>query len=57
MAVVEKFWARDVKDGGETSLGVPPGWEISTVIPFNYPGTSPEPNETEELDRKLQIDA
>lgn len=43
--------------GLKTALGVPPGWEVAAVIPFGYPRTPPGPNETEELDRRLHVDA
>lgn len=43
--------------GLKAALGVPPGWEIAAVIPFGYPSTPPAPNETEELDRRLHVDA
>jgi nitroreductase len=43
--------------GLKTALGVPPGWEVAAVIPFGCPRTPPGPNETEELDRRLHVDA
>lgn len=43
--------------GLKTALGVPPGWEVAAVIPFGYPKTLPEPNDTEDLDGRLHVDA
>jgi nitroreductase len=43
--------------GLKAVLGVPPGWEVAAVIPFGHPRTPPRPNEAEELDRRLHIDA
>jgi nitroreductase len=43
--------------GLKTALGVPPGWEVAAVIPFGCPRTPLGPNETEELDRRLHVDA
>jgi nitroreductase len=43
--------------GLKTALGIPPGWEVAAVIPFGYPKTVPGPNDAEDLDRRLHVDA
>lgn len=43
--------------GLKTALGVPPGWEVAAVIPFGYPKTVPRPNDSEDLDCRLHVDA
>jgi nitroreductase len=43
--------------GLKAALGVPPGWEVAAVIPFGYPRTPPGPSDTEDLDRRLHVDA
>ncbi len=43
--------------GLKTALGIPPGWEAAAVIPFGYPKTVPGPNDAEDLDRRLHVDA
>lgn len=43
--------------GLKTALGIPPGWEVAAVIPFGYPKTVPGPNDAEDLDHRLHVDA
>lgn len=43
--------------GLKAALGIPPGWEPVAVIPFGYPKTVPGPNDAEDLDRRLHVDA
>ena len=42
--------------GLKTALNVPPDFEIAAVIPFGYPGKSPDPNADEDLDRRIHLD-
>jgi 5,6-dimethylbenzimidazole synthase len=42
--------------GLKTALNVPPDFEIAAVIPFGYPGESPDPNADEDLDRRIHVD-
>ena len=43
--------------GLKLALVVPPGWEVAAVIPFGYPKVLPTPNQDEDLDSRLHIDA
>ena len=43
--------------GLKLALVVPPGWEVGAVIPFGYPRVLPTPNQDEDLDSRLHIDA
>jgi nitroreductase len=43
--------------GLKTILDIPPDFEVAAVIPFGYPKIPPVPNEEEELDYRIHVDA